>query len=89
MATSTKNILKGFGLGWSSVTLGNRAAIQNELMSALNITTRAQFNNYKSGRQRVTFDQAETVEKIFVKYGIRKIWGEFPEIETADRCDIR
>lgn len=87
MATATKtskNILLGFGLGWSQVTLGIRTAIQAEIMNALGVNNRASFNNYKTGRQRVTYDQAEALEKIFGKYGIKRIWGEFSEIETAD-----
>ena len=82
MATATKtakDILLGFGLGWSQVTLGNRTAIQDKIMAALGVNNRASFNNYKSGRQRVTFDQAEKIEQIFQDYGIKKVWGNFIE----------
>ena len=85
---TAKNILLGFGLGWSNVTIGTRDEVKGKLMAALGITTRAAFNNYKSGRQRVTFDQAEEIEKIFKAYGIRKIWGRFAE-QTSGGCNVR
>lgn len=79
MATSTKNILLGFGLGWSQITLRDSQEVRDKIMAALKINNRASFCNYRTGRQRVTFEQANEIEKIFKEYGVRKIWGKFPE----------
>ena len=69
-------VIKGFALGVSQVQIRQKKEIEEKIMKILNVTTKASYHNYRSGRQYLRADQAAKIEALFKSYGIKECWGE-------------
>ena len=75
MIINVKDGRFSFKNGWFQVKQGDVKSIRQELMDALNITTRMSFNDRLNGRIEPRVTEAETIERIFSEYGVTDIWG--------------
>ncbi len=67
---------EGFRNGLLQVRMGDYENVRKELMTALGVNNRNSFAAYASGRLEMKVTQAEAVEGVFNRFGIRsKIWG--------------
>lgn len=71
-----RNYKDGFMLGYNQLKLADMEQARLLLMAALNVNNRNSFFNYKTGKTEVKASQAEKVEGVFAKYGIKKVWGK-------------
>lgn len=65
-----------FKRGISQVKVKDLGAVRTEIMSALGITSRMGYNQRLNGKIEPRVSEAEAIEKIFAKYGIKDVWGE-------------
>lgn len=71
-----RNYREGFELGFSQLKLADVSQARLLIMKALNINNRNSFFNYKTGKTEVKASQAVKVESVFLKFGIKQIWGK-------------
>lgn len=64
-----------FNKGWLQLRQGDIATCRQELMDVLGITTRAAFLQRLKGNVIPNVLEAQGVEKVFSKYGIKNVWG--------------
>jgi hypothetical protein len=65
-----------FEKGWYQLRQQDVQAAKEELMASLGVTTNMAFRNRLKGKHIPKITQVEAIEKVFAKYGIRKVWGE-------------
>ena len=65
-----------FNKGWSQVRQGDVTDCRKDLMTVLNVTTRAAFLQRLKGNVIPNVLEAHNVETVFAKYGIKDVWGE-------------
>lgn len=65
-----------FKKGISQVKLKDLRGVRAEIMSALGITSKMAYNQRLNGKIEPRVSEAEAIEKIFAKYGIKNVWGE-------------
>lgn len=61
--------------GWSQVKNCDISRCREDLMHALNVTTRAAFLNRLKGHVEPKMSEITAVEKVFSTYGISEVWG--------------
>jgi hypothetical protein len=71
-----KNYKDGFNKGYMQLKLKDKNEAKQEIWDALGINNRNSFYQYLYGKIECRASQAESVERIFSKYGIKDIWGE-------------
>ncbi|MCD8266740.1 MAG: hypothetical protein LUC33_06250 [Prevotellaceae bacterium] len=78
MKTTTQKINKGhsFRRGWGQLRVKDTRRCREQLMAAFGITTLPSFTNRRMGRGRLTVEQKEEVQRIFLQYGIYDVWGD-------------
>jgi hypothetical protein len=66
-----------FKKGFLLIPIGAADEVKKEIMSALRITTRTSWSKRLRGLVIPKVDEAELIEEIFAKYGIKKadVWG--------------
>ena len=64
-----------FQKGWFQLRQTEIAPARTKIMAALNITTRPAFIGRLNGDTEGTPAERETIERIFLEYGIKDIWG--------------
>ena len=65
-----------FKKGFGKVQLKDLPSVKQELMTALGVNTLQSFRNYMKGITEPKVGQAEAIEAVFAKYGIKEVWGE-------------
>jgi hypothetical protein len=64
-----------FKKGYNQVKRRDLPRIQQELMMILHIKTRNSFYQRLAGRIEPKVSEAQSIERVFEKYGITDIWG--------------
>jgi hypothetical protein len=72
----TTNYKEGFCKGYGQLQIKDEDSVYKELWVALGVSSRAAFSQYRKGKIEPKASQAEAVEKVFKKYGIKEIWGK-------------
>lgn len=65
------SFLKGF----NQVKRKDIAKVKRELMETLQITTRPAWDSRLKGKVEPRVSEAEAIESVFSKYGIKEVWG--------------
>lgn len=65
-----------FKKGISQVKVGDLRKVRTEIMSALGITSKMAYNQRLNGKIEPRVSEAEAIERIFAKYGVKNVWGE-------------
>ena len=64
-----------FQRGFSQVMQKDVAIVRAEIMTALDITTRSSWGARLTGKVEPKVSEAQQIEAIFAKYGIKDVWG--------------
>lgn len=64
-----------FQKGFSLVKQKDAANVRAEIMEALGITTRSSWGARLNGTVEPKVSEAQQIEAIFAKYGIKDVWG--------------
>ena len=64
-----------FQQGFSQVMQKDVANVRAEIMTALDITTRSSWAARLNGTVEPKVSEAQQIEAIFAKYGIKDVWG--------------
>jgi len=67
--------LFSFNKGWSQVKNGDIARCREQLMAALNISSRVAFLNRLKGEVEPKISEVRAIESVFAEYGITDVWG--------------
>ena len=65
----------GFNLGYSQVPKRHLIAVREDILEALDRKTNSTFTNKRYGYSMPTLEEGQKIEKVFAKYGIKKVWG--------------
>jgi len=65
-----------FRKGFGQVQMKDLQEVKSELMTALNIKTRYAWGQRLKGEVEPRISEAQAIEAIFAKRGIKDIWGE-------------
>lgn len=69
---------KSFQKGLGEVRVCQLAACRQEIMRVLGVTTLQSLRNYAAGLKKLDVVTAVEIEKVFLKYGVKKPWGDVP-----------
>lgn len=64
-----------FKHGYSQVQNKDLSNVKQEIMKALDITTRPAWAARLNGQVEPKVSEAAAIESIFAKYGIKEVWG--------------
>lgn len=64
-----------FQKGFGQVKQKDVVRVRAEIMQALGITTRPNWNRRLKGEVVPKVTEAEAIEAIFAKYGVKEVWG--------------
>ena len=64
-----------FKKGWNQLTAKDQAQVRSQIMRALGIQSIPSFYPRLNGAIEPKVTEAEAIEKIFKKRGIKNIWG--------------
>jgi hypothetical protein len=64
-----------FQKGFGQVKQKDIPAVRQDIMNALGITTRPNWNRRLKGEVVPKVTEAEAIEAIFAKYGVKEVWG--------------
>lgn len=65
-----------FKKGYDQVQRKDVVNVRAEIMAALKITTRMAFYKRLHGEVEPKVSEVPAIEAVFIKYGIKNIWGE-------------
>ncbi len=74
---STKNVHPEFAFkrGFMQVAQGDAATVKSEIMTALNIKSRASWLSRLNGKVEPRMTEITAINGIFSRYGIKDVWG--------------
>lgn len=64
-----------FRLGYSQIPMRDAKAVKEEIMAALNITSRMGWYQRLWGKIEPKVSEVAAINDIFSKYGIKEVWG--------------